>query len=165
MKRRVGAGLSVERLAASRKSTYDPRIARQKRDALAAGRVNKYRKLRARVLGDSGKHREREEEDQEEVRSGRGQERRRRLLFSLFLFVLVRRVGGVKALLVASNGSDVSFRFLCSPMAPRAATKIANRGAGRRAPRVLDAARRAARVAAPGAAAVASLTPRRRVVL
>lgn len=49
---RVGAGLSLDKLAGAKKSGYDPRVAKEKERALNAGKVNKYRKMLKRMEGD-----------------------------------------------------------------------------------------------------------------
>lgn len=48
-KKKAGAGLNLTRFINAKKSTYDPRIAKEKQRALNAKTVNKYKKLKQRL--------------------------------------------------------------------------------------------------------------------
>lgn len=50
-KKRFGPSLSLHRIANRQRSDYDPREAREKERARAAKTVNKYKKLKKRLLG------------------------------------------------------------------------------------------------------------------
>ena len=55
MKRPKPAGLSLAQFAGAKTSTHDKQRAQQKRKALAAGRVNRYRKIKHKYAQE-GKH-------------------------------------------------------------------------------------------------------------
>ena len=48
-KRHKGSGLSLEKFAGAKLSTHDKQLAKDKKQALVAGRVNKYKKLKQRL--------------------------------------------------------------------------------------------------------------------
>ena len=51
--RKLGAGVSIEKFARARVSSYDPKAAREKERALNAKVVNKYKKLKQRLQGQA----------------------------------------------------------------------------------------------------------------
>lgn len=57
-KKRMGAGLSLERFSKAKQSGYDPRQEREKERVRAAKTVNKYKRLKKRLLPEEDQARD-----------------------------------------------------------------------------------------------------------